>query len=203
MLTANANFMIWKKWQIGVGYGFLPPVGIMSTGIDLPPMSAKAPGNITIVVYPKATTGFSWMNPYIRYFPGTDNFYFQFSYFFYAATLNITSSIEDGNSQLITTNGISGKVTLRQFIPTLGIGVIYGSRLLFFNLNMGYSFVGATTMGVDLSGALGQLGELAPEAIEEMETAMGEAVTTLSDGPKSLVANWPFPSINLSFGFYF
>ncbi len=203
LLTANANFMIWKKWQAGLGYGFLPPVGVMSTGMALPAMSVPGPDGITLVVYPTAKSAFSWVNPYLRFFPGTDNFYFQVSYFYYAVSFDITSTVEDGNSQIITTSGISGKLTLRQFLPTIGIGCIFGSNLFFFNLNMGYSFVGATTMGVELTGALGQLGELAPDVVTSMENAMGELVTIASDGPKSVVRNWPFPSINFSFGFYF
>lgn len=203
LLTFNGNFQLRKRFQVGLGYGLFPSIGLMATGIDLPAVSVSGPAGITLAVYPKTTASIYWVNPYMRFFPtNNDNFYFQFSYFYYAVALNITSRIEDGNSQLITQDGISGVVTLRQFLPTIGIGCIFGSNLFFFNLNMGYSFVGATTMSVELTGTLGRLGALNAEAAETMKDSLSNSVTTVSDGPKRVVANWPFPSITISFGFY-
>lgn len=205
LYTANANFMIWKHWQVGAGYGFLPAVGPMATGQELTPIFQVAPNGTHIWIYPKATGSVSWMNPYIRFFPklGNNNFYFQFSYFYYAATINITSRIEDGNSQLITNDGISGTITIKQFIPTLSIGCIFGSQLYFFNMTMGYSFIGATSTTMNLGGTLGSLGSLAPEMLQAVENGLSTAVTTAADIPKSIVANWPFPSIYFSFGVFF
>lgn len=203
LYTANANFQVWKRWQFGMGYGFLPPFGQLASGRDLPPMFQVAPNGTSLWIYPKAKGSISWFNPYARFFPGHDNFYFQFSYFYYSASLAITSKIEDGNSQVITNDGVSGTVTIRQFIPTLSIGCIFGNQLYFFNMNMGYSFVGATSTSVSLTGSLGQLGALAPDALKTVEDGMAQAVNNISDVPKSIVANWPFPSIYLSFGVFF
>ena len=203
LYTASANFMIWKRWQMGLGYGYIPPFGELATGRSLAPIFQMAPNGTYLWIYPKAKGTISWFNPFVRFFPGRDNFYFQLSYFYYATSLDITSRIEDGNSQVITNDGIAGTITIRQYIPTLSIGYIFGNQLYFFNMNMGYSFVGATSSTIALTGTLGQLGALAPEAMTSVETSMSEMINAVSDVPKSVIANWPFPSIYFSFGVFF
>ncbi|MBI1859527.1 MAG: hypothetical protein HYR96_01240 [Deltaproteobacteria bacterium] len=204
LYTASVNMQLWRRWQVGLGYGYLPSFGAMATGMDLPPMSATEPTTgLEVLFYPHATGSVSWFNPFVRFFPTRDNFYFQLSYFYYAATIAITSRIEDANSQLLTSDGLKGSITIRQFIPTLSIGYIFGNALYFFNMNMGYSFIGATTTTADLTGSFGILGDIPASVLTPIEDGLSSAVNTAADAPKSIVANWPFPSIYFSFGFFF
>ena len=119
------------------------------------------------------------------------------------ATVKVTVGITDDLS-LSTTGQIVAKATLTQSMPTISIGNIWRSRLLFVHLNLGATFLWTTYTSADIQGIMPD----AAGSAEDRQKALDQVKTELSTNVNEKLAPLKaqiilIPSIFLSVGFIF
>jgi len=155
ILALQGQVMALTHWQIGFGYGILPGGNSMMPAVKVPAQSVTTSGAGTITITPTLTPTFNTLSPFIRFYPTERNFYIEFAYTMLRLSMNLSSTLTASGSGFdFSGSGISGNVTLLQAMPTISLGHCFQSKLFFFNLSIGASFIASLSSTVTLNSSL-------------------------------------------------
>jgi len=202
LMALEAQVVLWKHWQVGFGYGYIPGLGqALGAGIKLNSQKITIPGGSIYNLVPTASYNLSTLSPFIRFFPRDDNFYIQITYAFIRATADVTADLQPVSTTVPVTGTVNGSITVLQAVPTLSVGNLWMSKAFFFNLSLGASFFFTTSASVSLAGVIPDAsGSSASNqaALNAAESQMQNSIVQSVQTAKNQV--FLIPSINLAVG---
>ena len=142
-LALQGNVLVSKHWQVGVGYGYAPQFNLNS-GV-VPNQSITISG-IPVVATFTPSINIDMISPFVRFFPGESNFYFQFMYGILRTKAVLSGKLTalGGAIPFDAVLGVDG--TVIQTLPTLSIGSVFAGKLYFLNLSLGVTVLGSTSV---------------------------------------------------------
>lgn len=207
LASLEFSYRLFPRWYIGASYGIIPggQSGSLSPTFSLPSQNVVL-ANKQFVTFdqPTVQSSLTSLSPFFRFFPGTNEFYLQFTMAVWQVRNNFDSALLDINGNTIVDASYKGLITVSQYLPTVSMGHVFNSELFFFNVNMGITIAASTQVAVSsetiLPDSMGgtsanqeQIDQINSKANSSIQDAMG----TFRDQVKFL------PSIHLTFGFMF
>lgn len=206
LASLEVGYRLLPRWQLGLSYGTIPGgQGIYSKTFDLPSQNVTLKNKDYVTfTSPTLTSSLVSIAPFVRFFPGTTNFYFQMT----MAVLQNKNTFKSGLSDIygvsISDGGYGGTITVLQFLPTASIGHAFATELFFFNVSMGLTFIATAQASVSASGQIpDRLGGTAAnqDALDQLNT---KTTTAINKAVEALRSEVPvIPSIHLTVGFMF
>jgi hypothetical protein len=201
-MSIEAQVRVFQRWQLGLGYGVASLVASnLGLSFPLPTQTGSLATGETFTMTPIATPTTSLWTPFLRFYPGEDNFYFQFSYNLFTLDTLIDGTLTEQLSG-IEAGLISAKVTLYQPLATVGIGNVYMSKIFFFNISIGATFIMTPWTTVTMSSLIPDVfgGNAGNQVLLD---SLNSSFQTTVRNSVDLIRNQLFliPSIQLAFGF--
>jgi hypothetical protein len=200
LVAADVQVLVASHWQIGMGYGFIPGLGPISS-LKIPDQSINLSVG-TFSVSSQVSASLSMLTPFIRYFPTERNYYLQFAFSMLRAGFTVNSAIEDSFGAPLGAT-ITANVNVIQPVPTLSLGHIFASQAYFLNLNLGVSFLLSPWVSSSISGSIPDIlgGTTANQAaINSLQSKISSAVTNALQSAQQQV--FLIPSITITFGIF-
>lgn len=205
LISVEAALHILPRLHAGVSYGMYPSSFTFHPVLNSNEQSAKFSDGRNYTLTPDITSKLDAAVPFVRYFPGQDNFYFQLAYAILRVQSDVTSGLQDVNGIPVSGAVIKGKVDFMQYMPTLSIGALFTTNIFFFNTSLGASVLQSITTKVSLTGELpdrlGGSGGDNATAISKLEEELAKNSDTAVAALRNQVTF--VPSFYLSFGFMF
>lgn len=199
-------FRAFGRCQIGLTATYAPPIGLPDP-VDLPTQTLTLASSDVYTLTPQVTQTplFYAIAPFIRYFPSvTNNFYLQAMFPIIKVNIKVDGAMTPRDNSSLPTVPLAGNVTLTQTLPTFSVGYVFSTRIYYINLAIGAAVMREPTTATAVSAVFpASVGGDADNelALEGINRDIEAAVT---DASRDLRANYGiFPSLHLSFGFFF
>lgn len=200
----EAQIMALGRCQVGASFSYAP-AAVMPKNIPLSEQNITLSTGDRFSYQPLVTPSFFMISPFIRLFPTEkNNFYLQFLFSIFKATASITGEMTPQDNPSLPSVPVSGAVTLTQTIPNFSVGYFFSTRIYYLNLNIGAAYLRPASTSTSVSALVpDSLGGNSSNEVQldginsDIEASVNKASTTVRD------TYGIFPSIHLSFGFYF
>ena len=194
----EASIYLTPHLHAGLTFGILPGGTSIFPQQNLQQQSALLPDGNIYYVTPNVKSTFFAVSPFIRFFLSNDRpVYLQFMCSAFTSVADITGPITDTSGTEVPGASVTGKVILAQLLPTLSLGHIWHSKLYFFNLSLGISYVASIVNSTQTTVTL-------PVVLDtsEAEQAISQSVAQGANNAANSIRNHVtfLPSIWASFG---
>ncbi len=205
LVFVHGQVQVWKRWQLGVGYSYIPNVPPLGQAMQGPATTLTLADGMAYQTNPTIVPRANFISAYIRYFPAENNFYFQLAYSLAQMTAHVTTGLENTALATSLTGAlITADLTFRQAIPALSIGYLFTGKFFFANISLGAAWVGAFTSSMTVNALIPDLvggaagNQAALDQLQQDLQSQGVAAAA------SLRKQYPIlPSLLISFGFQF
>lgn len=204
LISVEAALHVLPRLHAGASYGLYPSSFTFHPQLNSNEQAAKFADGKSYTLTPDVTSKLDAICPFVRYFPGQDNFYFQLTYALLRVQSEVTSGLQDVNGVSVNGAVIKGRVDFTQVMPTLSIGALFTTHLFFFNTSLGASVLQSISTKVALTGELPErLGGATANAaaLSKLEEELAKNSDTAVAALRNQVTF--IPSFYLSFGFLF
>lgn len=195
----QGEVLAWKHWQLGLGLGMLPDAAFPT--IKLREQTFSITDGVQYLSKPSVRPNLSSLTPFIRYFPGQNNFYLQVSYTMLRFNAFLKTTLQSVNMPISTYGILSGSFSLTQTIPTFSIGNLFMGKVYFFNVSLGASVLSSIWCRGGLDGLIPDLASDSVQSelkLKEMGNQMCETIVSEFNKQKTDIII--LPSIALTFG---
>jgi len=205
LVFAHTQVQVWKRWQFGVGYSYIPNVPPLGQAMQGPSTTLTLADGFQYETSPTIVPRASFFSGFVRYFPAENNFYFQLSYSLAQMTAHVTTGLE--NSALSTSLVgalIEADIVFRQAIPALSIGYLFQGKFFYFNISLGAAWVGAFTTSMTVNALIPDLAGGATGNQAALTQLQQDLQARGVEAAASLRQRFPIlPSLLVSFGIQF
>jgi hypothetical protein len=201
----EAQVAAFGRCQLGASFGALPIPGLLPQNIPLDTQTVSLSTGDVFTLQPKVTPSFYLLSPFIRVFPSkNNNFYLQLMWSMLRLTATITGDMTPRDNPVLPTVPVTGTVLITQAMPTFSVGYLFSTRIFYFNLAIGVARMMSPTTTTSISAAIpNSLGGNSTNEVQldGINSDIQSSVATASAEVRSTYGY--FPSLHLSFGFYF
>ena len=200
----EAQVAAFVRCQVGASFTYAPP-SLMPKDIPLEKQTITLSTGDVYEFTPAVTPSFYAISPFIRLFTSpNNNFYLQLMWALFKLTATITGDMTPRDNPILPVVPVTGAVTITQSLPTFSVGYFFSSPIYYFNLNIGIASMISPTTSTAVTA-------LVPDALGgntgnevQLDGINSDIQTSVTNASTTARASYGlFPSIHLSFGFYF
>lgn len=201
----EAQVAVFVRCQLGATFGALPIPGLLPKNVPLDTQTVSLSTGDTFTLEPKVTPSFYLLSPFIRVFPSKDNnFYLQLMWSMLRLTAAITGDLTPRDNPSLPTVPVTGSVLITQSMPTFSVGYFFSSQIYYFNLAIGVAHMMSPTTSTSVSATIpNSLGGNSTNE-EQLNNINADIQSSVASASAEVRKTYGFfPSLHISFGFYF